>query len=74
MASIYGSAVHSDGSRVDRTVRIGTSWNSTVAFPRMGKYELDLESNPKKEITVYVNGMKYVKIYVDGDTRLDIKL
>lgn len=74
MASIYGTAVHSDGSRVDRTARISTSWNSTVAFPRMGKYELDLGSNPRKEITVYVDGMKYTKIYVDGDTRLDIRL
>lgn len=74
MASIYGTAVHSDGSRVDRTARIGTSWNSNVAYPRMGKYELDLGSNPRKEITVYVNGMRYTKIHVDGDTRLDIRL
>ena len=74
MATIYGTAVHSDGSRVDRTIRISTSWNSKVAFPRHGKYELDLNSNPRKEVTVYVDGMKYSKIFVGGDTRLDIKL
>ncbi|HEX8474857.1 MAG TPA: hypothetical protein VF666_12570 [Pyrinomonadaceae bacterium] len=74
MASIYGNVLRSDGSEADRTVRIGTSWNSNVAFPRNGKYELDLGSTPHKEITVYVGGMKYANIYVDEDTRLDIKL
>jgi len=74
MASIHGTATRSDGSKVDRTARISTSWNSTVAFPADGKYRLDLGSNPKQEITVYVDGMTYTTIFVDGDTRLDIQV
>jgi hypothetical protein len=42
MASIYGRAVHSDGSKVDRNIRIITSWNGNDAFSRNGKYDLDL--------------------------------
>jgi hypothetical protein len=74
MASIYGTAIHSDGSKVDRTARISTSWNSTVSFPKDGRYELDLGDNPRQKITVYVNGMRYSTVYVDGDTRLDVRL
>ena len=74
MASIYGTAVRSDGSKVDRTVRISTSWNSNVAFPRNGEYTLNLGGNPKKDVTVYVDGMRYVTVYVDGNTRLDIEV
>ena len=74
MASIYGTAVRSDGSNVDRTARISTSWNSNVAFPRDGHYDLDLGSNPQTEITIYVDGMAYTEIHVDGDVRLDIHL
>jgi hypothetical protein len=74
MASIYGTAVRSDGSKVDRTTRISTSWNSHDAFPHDGEYELELGSNPKQSITLYVDGMTYTEVYVDGDTRVDIHL
>jgi len=54
---IEGSAVRSDGSKVDGTARISTSWNSSTAFPRNGWYELDLGSSAcGASVTVYVNG------------------
>ena len=74
MARIYGTAIRSDGSKVDRTARISTSWNSNTAYPKNGEYSLELGSNPRQEITVYVDGMTYKEIYVDGSTRLDIRL
>ena len=74
MAAIYGSAVRSDGSRIDGTARVSTSWNSNVAFPRNGQYRLDLGSNPRKSITVYVDGNYYTEVHVDGDTCIDIRV
>ncbi len=54
---IEGSAVRSDGSKVDGTARISTSWNSSVAYPRDGWYQLDLGSSAcGQAVTVYVNG------------------
>ena len=41
---IRGTAVNSDGSKIDGTGKISTSWNSKKAFPRNGKYELGLGS------------------------------
>jgi len=71
-ACVYGTAVYRDGSKSDGEATISTSWNSKKAFPRNGKYRLCLGSNPKKTITIYVNGMKYTDLYVNGDTKLDI--
>ena len=71
-ACIYGTVVWSDGSKSDGTSTISTSWNSKKAYPRNGKYRLCLGSNPKTTITVYVNGMKYTELYVDGDKELNI--
>lgn len=73
MSSIYGSAVRRDGSKVDGTMTISTSWNSNKAFPRGGQYHLDLGGNPRQRIMVYVDGMNYAEVMVDGDTRLDIR-
>mgnify|MGYP007130728987 CR=1 FL=1 len=73
MASIYGSANRGDGSKVDGTMRVSTSWNGNEAFPRNGQYRLDLGSNPRQRITVYVDGMRYTEIHVDGDVRVDIR-
>lgn len=54
---IEGSAVRSDGSKIDNTARISTSWNDTVAFPKAGWYSLDLGAPAcGKSITVYVDG------------------
>ena len=71
-ACIYGTAVNSDGSKIDGSARVSTSWNGKEAFPRNGEYRLCLGSNPGQKITVYIDGQKYAEIYVDGDTRLDI--
>ncbi len=69
---IYGSAVNSDGSKIDGSAKISTSWNDVKAFPRNGEYRLCLGSNPGKSITIYINGNKCTTLYVDGNTRLDI--
>ncbi len=71
-ACLYGTATWRSGSKIDGTTRISTSWNGKEAFPRKGRYRLCLGSNPKKTITVYLNGNTYTTIYVNGDTRLDI--
>ncbi len=73
MASIYGSAVRSDGSKVDGTMRVSTSWNSNTAYPRGGQYRLDLGSNPNKKITVYVDGNSYTDVFVNGDACVNIR-
>jgi hypothetical protein len=71
-ACIYGTAKYRDGSKSDGEATISTSWNSKKAWAENGKYRLCLGSNPRKKITVYVNGSKYKELYVNGDTRLDI--
>jgi len=56
---IRGTATRTDGSKVDGTVTISTSWNGQKAFPKRGVYELDLGSAAGgQKITVYVNGYK----------------
>jgi len=74
MASIYGTAHRSDGSKIDGTATVSTSWNSNKGYPRGGHYWLDLGSNPRQTITVYVDGNTYTVVHVDGDTRVDIQL
>jgi hypothetical protein len=74
MASIYGSAYRRDGSKVNGTMRVSTSWNANEAFPRDGQYRLDLGTNPRQRITVYVDGMRYTEIYVDGEQRVDLRV
>ena len=55
---IEGSALRTDGSKVDGTARISTSWNSKEAYPRGGRYSLELGSNAcGQSAEVYVNGM-----------------
>ncbi|MGE0087015.1 MAG: hypothetical protein AB7S75_21640 [Desulfococcaceae bacterium] len=71
-ACIYGTAVYADGSKVDGTATVSTSWNGVKAFPKNGEYRLCLGSNPEKTITIYLDGDRYTTLYVDGDTRLDI--
>ena len=74
MARLYGSASRRDGSKIDGTATVSTSWNGNRGYPRNGQYSLDLGSNPRQKITVYVDGSRYTEIYVDGDFRLDIHL
>jgi len=73
-AAIYGEARFRDGSKVDGTVTISTSWNNEVAYPYNGWYRLDFGENPQRSITVYVDGDRYSNVYVDGETRLDIQV
>jgi hypothetical protein len=72
MAQIYGTAYRKDGSKVNGTITVSTSWNGNKAFPNNGSYTLDLGSNPKKSITIYVNGMNYTSVYVDGSACVNI--
>lgn len=74
MARLHGSALRRDGSKIDGTATISTSWNSNKAYPRNGQYALDLGGNPRQKITVYVDGNHYDEVYVDGDTYLPIEL
>jgi hypothetical protein len=74
MARLYGSAHRRDGSKIDGTATVSTSWNGNKGYPRNGQYSLELGSNPRQRITVYVDGNRYTEAYVDGDTRLDIQL
>jgi hypothetical protein len=54
---IEGNAVRTDGSKVDGTARVSTSWNSKTAYPHNGYYNLDLGSGACGEsVEVYVNG------------------
>ena len=71
-ACIYGTAVNSDGSKIDGTCTVSTSWNSQKAYPKNGEYRLCLGSNPNQKITIYVDGNTYATLYVNGNTRLDI--
>jgi hypothetical protein len=70
--SLYGSCRRSDGSKVDGTARITTSWNGSYAVPRDGAYRLHLGGSVKQTITVYVDGSRHTTVFVDGDKRLDI--
>lgn len=74
MARLYGAALRGDRSKIDGTATISTSWNGNKAYPRNGRYELDLGGNPRQRITIYVDGKRYGEIHVDGDTPYDIQL
>ncbi|WP_295391910.1 hypothetical protein [uncultured Thiodictyon sp.] len=54
---IQGSAARTDGSKVDGTATVSTSWNSTKAYPKNGGYQLDMGSSAcGQSADVYVNG------------------
>ncbi|MBT8420007.1 MAG: hypothetical protein KJO08_04005 [Gammaproteobacteria bacterium] len=64
---IQGTAVNSDGSKIDGSGTISTSWNSKKAYPKNGSYSLDLGSSVCGEsITVYLDGNNGRRIRVDG--------
>lgn len=64
---IEGTVVHKDGSKVDGTSTISTSWNSKVAYPRKGVYRLDLGSRVcGQKVTVYLDGNNSQRVRVDG--------
>ena len=69
---IQGTAVNSDGSKIDGTGTISTSWNSKKAYPRNGEYSLDLGSSVCGEtITVYLDGNNGRKVTVKGWTTVN---
>ena len=74
---IEGSANRTDGSKVDGTVKISSSWNGNKAYPRDGSYRLDLGSSACGErVTVYVNGYSIGKYSIpsSGFARVDVTL
>ena len=73
--TLSGTILHKDGSKVNKTARISTSWNSEVAtYPASGEYKIDFKGKVGKTITIYVNGDRYTTIEVKGDTKLNIRL
>ncbi len=69
---IEGSVVNSDGSKVDGTSTISTSWNSKKAYPRNGYYSLDLGSSVcGSKVTVYLDGNQGKRVTVNGWTRVN---
>jgi len=70
---IQGTAVNSDGSKIDGSGTISTSWNSKKAYPKNGKYELDLGSSVCGEtITVYLDGNNGKRVTVKGTTTVNL--
>ena len=71
---IEGRATRSDGSKVDGTVRVSTSWSNATAYPKDGYYNLELGPNAcGRNVEVYVNGNSIGnrKIPNDGNARVD---
>ena len=69
---IQGTAINSDGSKIDGTGTISTSWNSKKAYPKNGEYSLDLGSSVCGEtITVYLDGNNGRKVTVKGWTTVN---
>lgn len=64
--SLYGDVTPRNGAK------ISTSWNSKVAYSKNGKYKLDLGGRVGSYVTVYIDGKKVDRVYVDGATRVDI--
>ena len=70
---IKGTAVNSDGSKIDGTATVSTTWNSKKAFPRDGKYRLNLGSSACGErITVFLDGREVGCFEVDGWTTVNL--
>jgi hypothetical protein len=74
---IEGKAARTDGSKVDGTARVSTSWNSREAYPRDGYYNLELGDGVcGANIEVYVNGNSIGRRSIpgDGNARVDFVL
>lgn len=74
---IEGTAMRTDGSKVDGTARVSTSWNSKETYPEKGSYTLDLGSNACGEsVEVYVNGTSIGRYSIpnSGNARVNITL
>ena len=74
---IEGKATRTDGSKVDGTARVSTSWNGNTAYPRGGYYNLELGNSACGEnVEVFVNGKSIGRRSVprDGNARVDFVL
>ncbi|MDR2800928.1 MAG: hypothetical protein LBB52_06645 [Desulfovibrio sp.] len=74
---IEGKATRTDGSKVDGTARVSSSWNNKEAYPRGGYYNMDLGSSVCGEnIEVFVNGYSIGRRSIprDGNARVDFTL
>jgi hypothetical protein len=74
---ISGSATRTDGSKVDGTARVTTSWNSAAAFPRDGWYSVDLGGGAcGTSVELFVNGYSLGRVSIPsaGDARRDFQL
>ncbi|MDL2269479.1 hypothetical protein LJC71_00225 [Desulfosarcina sp. OttesenSCG-928-A07] len=74
---IEGTATRTDGSKVDGTVRVSTSWNSNTAYPRDGYYNLELGDGAcGKSVEVFVNGNSIGRRSIpnNGNARVDITM
>ena len=69
---IQGSAVNSDGSKIDGSGTISTSWNSKKSYPKEGSYRLDLGASICGEkVTVYLDGNQGKRVTVNGWTTVN---
>ncbi|PIE31360.1 hypothetical protein CSA56_18475 [candidate division KSB3 bacterium] len=75
MSSIYGNVVFSDGSKANGGITVSTSWSSEKAVPKHGEYRLEFSADPKRTITVFIEGKKCKDVYVNAnDVRVDMRL
>jgi hypothetical protein len=69
---VEGTAVNSDGSKIDRTGTISSSWTNKKAYPVKGEYQLDLgESACGQRVTVYLDGNYGKEVLVKGWVRVN---
>lgn len=71
---IEGTVKWSDGSKSDGSTKVSTSWNSKKAYPKNGRYKLELGSGAcGKSMTVYLNGNqgKRITLPSSGNARVD---
>jgi hypothetical protein len=74
---IEGKATRTDGSKVDGSARVSSSWGNRETWPRDGWYNLDLGSGACGEsVEVFVNGYSIGRrsISRDGNARVDFVL
>jgi len=73
--TLSGTIHHKDGSKVNKTAKISTSWNGELGtYPASGQYKIDFKGKVGQKITIYVNGDTYAVVEVKGDTKLNIRL
>ena len=64
-----------DSSKVDGTARVNTSWNSEQAYPRKGRYQINLGSRACGErLTVYVDDNQGKKVKVAGSATVNFTI